>query len=141
MIPPLKTSKDVDIFQLAKLLADAGWPDAATDLDRVLNFVRGATRIVWAAEGDRLVGFASSLSDGAAFCFVTHLVVRPDRQKQGIGRAMLARLLEGEPPAVRFAMNAAPEAAKVCERLGFSPTGRALYQAKAGAIPSAIDKA
>jgi GNAT superfamily N-acetyltransferase len=72
-----------------------GWPTPPSP-DRRLAALRGADHVVLAYEGDRLVGFATALTDGALTAHVALLEVVPDRRRRGIGtglvRALEARL-------------------------------------------------
>ena len=50
---------------------------------------------VSAWDGDRLVGFARAISDGATNAYVSTVAVLPEHQKRGIGREIIQRLLAG----------------------------------------------
>jgi ribosomal protein S18 acetylase RimI-like enzyme len=123
-------SKDVDLFQLAKLFADGGSRDAAADLTRLAEVVRGSTRIVWATEHHKLIGFASALTDGAFTGFVSHVVVQPDCQGRGIEEALVDRLIKGQ-SGVTFVMRATTATAPFCVALGFKATDGLCYARKA----------
>jgi len=49
---------------------------------------------VGAWEGDDLVGFANVAWDGDAHFFLLDTTVRPDRQRQGIGRRLVEEVIE-----------------------------------------------
>lgn len=119
-------SRDVDVFQLAKLLTDGGFPDAADDLTKLTEVVRSSTRIAWAMENHRLVGFASALTDGALYGFVSHVVVHADCQGRGIEEALVDRLLKGQ-KGVTFTIRATPETSRFCLTMGFKPTEGLCY--------------
>ncbi len=119
MTPTLLDAKDIDLFQLARLLGDGQWPDATLDLGRLAEMVRGSSRIIWAGDGKRLIAFGASLTDGALFGLVTHVVVRKDCRRLGIGKAVVERLIAGH-KGVRFAMRVPPDAAGFCESVGFT---------------------
>jgi N-acetylglutamate synthase-like GNAT family acetyltransferase len=123
-------SRDVDMFQLAKLLADGGWDEATSDFARLTDLVRGATRIAWAMEHHRLVGFASALTDGAFFGFVSQVVVQEDCQGRGVEEALVDRLLKGQ-KGVTFVMRATPATAPFCVTLGFKASDGLCYTRKA----------
>jgi len=59
------SSKDVDLFQLAKLLNAVDAEAFAGDVSRLAVLVQSSTRVVWAAHGADLVAFGSVLSDSA----------------------------------------------------------------------------
>jgi predicted GNAT family acetyltransferase len=123
-------SKDVDLFQLAKLLTAADGVGFSGDVSRLAELVRGSTRVAWATDNGHLVAFASALSDGAHFGFVTYLVVRADRRGQGLEAALVERLVAGQ-SGVTFLMSAPPSAASLCEALGFTATDSLCFARKA----------
>lgn len=68
-----------------------GWPMPPSP-DRRLAALRGADHVALAFEGERLVGLATALSDGAITAALTLLEVVPDLQGRGIGSELVARL-------------------------------------------------
>jgi GNAT superfamily N-acetyltransferase len=70
-----------------------GWPTAPAP-DRRLAAIRGADHAVLAYDDDRLVGFATALTDDALVAYVALLEVVPSHRGRGIGSA-LVRNLEG----------------------------------------------
>ena len=124
-------SKDVDLFQLAKLFAEGGQSDAAADLTRLGEVVRGSTRIAWASEHQRLVGFASALTDGAFTGFVSHVVVHADCQGRGVEAALVDRLLKGQ-KGVTFTLRATTATAPFCVSLGFKASDGLCYTRAGG---------
>jgi len=63
--------------------------------DRRLAAVRGADHAAFAFDGDRLVGFATALSDGALMAYLSLLEVIASHRRRGIGTG-LVRALEQE---------------------------------------------
>ncbi len=120
------TTKDVDLFQLSKLLVETGCLEHTGNLETLANMVRGSTRIAWAIEDDALVGFASALTDGAFSGFVSHVATRVDCQGRGIEQALVDRLIKGQ-RGVTFVIRATPETAPHYAALGFSATSSLCY--------------
>jgi GNAT superfamily N-acetyltransferase len=71
-----------------------GWPTPPS-LERRLAAVRGADHAAFAFDGDRLVGFATALSDGALMAYLSLLEVIASHRRRGIGTG-LVRALERE---------------------------------------------
>ena len=46
------------------------------------------------AAGGELVGLARAISDDATICYLEDIVVRPTFQGEGVGRALLSRVME-----------------------------------------------
>jgi GNAT superfamily N-acetyltransferase len=68
-----------------------GWPTPPS-LDRRLAALRGADHVAIAFDGDRLVGFATALSDGALMAYLSLLEVIASHRRRGIGTALVGAL-------------------------------------------------
>jgi ribosomal protein S18 acetylase RimI-like enzyme len=86
---------EIDLDQLTVLFNSVGWERRTADRDRLAQLVRGSMFVVSAWEGDRLVGFARAISDGASNAYISTVAVLPEYQKRGIGREIIQRLLTG----------------------------------------------
>lgn len=73
------------------LRAAVGWDHDNGSYDEILE--RTYTHYTVRAEG-KLVGFVNILSDGIGDAFLVDLMVHPDLQGQGIGRAIVAQAVE-----------------------------------------------
>ena len=113
-----RESHDVDLEQLAALLRSGGW-DRGEDRARLAQQVAGARYVVSAWDGARLVGFARAISDGATNAYVSTVAVLPGYRGRGIGRALIARLLEDK-DGIQFVLHARPEVKEFYARCGFS---------------------
>lgn len=83
-----------DAAEVCALTVSVGWPDpAAHGLTLVQKVWDEAPATVAAHEGDTLVGVCRAMWDGGIMAFVRSVVVHPDYQGQGIGHALLQRLL------------------------------------------------
>ena len=87
------------------------------DRERMAAMLANANLVVSAWDGAALVGIARCLSDFAYATYVSDLAVDGDRQRQGIGRALLARVQTEGAPA-RVILLAAPAAADYYPRIG-----------------------
>ena len=68
-----------------------GWPTPPS-LERRLTAVRGADHAAFAFDGDRLVGFATALSDGALMAYLSLLEVIASHRRRGIGTGLVRAL-------------------------------------------------
>ena len=73
------------------LLAAADSCYSASELEAV---IAKSTAYVTARDSGKLVGFGRLLSDGAVIAYINNMAVSPQYQGQGIGRAILERLIE-----------------------------------------------
>ena len=62
--------------------------------DRIAKMVAHANLFVTARDGGKLVGVARALTDFTYCCYVSDLAVDKDYQRQGVGRALLAKTRE-----------------------------------------------
>jgi len=109
----------VDLTQLAALFRTAGW-DRGKDPARLAQQVEGARYVVSAWSGERLVGFARAISDGATNAYVSTVAVLPEYRGRGIGREMIRRLVDGK-DGILFVLHARPEVQPFYLKSGFEP--------------------
>ena len=113
---------------MAGLLRSVGWDARAAD--PVFGRAIDATPEFAAAwDGDRLVGTARSLTDGAVAAHIATVVVQPRYQGLGIGERLMHALMDGR-DGVRFALSAAPGMDAWYAKLGFVPDQRAMVRAR-----------
>ncbi len=86
--------------ELLDLYGSVGWSAYTRDPEKLERALAGSALVATARDADgRLVGLVRTVGDGVSICYVQDLLVRPDRQRGGIGRALLehvrARQAEG----------------------------------------------
>jgi ribosomal protein S18 acetylase RimI-like enzyme len=85
---------DIDADELVGLYAAVGWTAYTKDPELLVAAVRGSTYVVAARRDGKLVGLARALSDGATICYLQDILVHPDAQRGGVGRALVTAVLE-----------------------------------------------
>lgn len=101
-----------------------GWTHAA-DPERLRTAVEHSECSLVALEDEAVVGYARALSDRAFAVYVADVLVHPDRQREGIGRALMEAILERY-PIDRFhhqVLIAERGAEGFYRRLGMMPVG------------------
>jgi ribosomal protein S18 acetylase RimI-like enzyme len=84
--------------ELLALYESVGWTAYTRDPAALEQAVRESHRVLTArAETGELVGLARTVSDGTVICYVQDVLVQPSQQGQGIGRALLERVLAEYP--------------------------------------------
>ena len=78
--------------ELGKLLLSAA--NSCYSTSELESIISKSTAYVTARDSGRLVGFGRLLSDGAVIAYINNMAVSPEFQQQGIGKAMLDRLIE-----------------------------------------------
>jgi GNAT superfamily N-acetyltransferase len=93
-IEPLTTTDTVDIDELVALYDAVGWSAYTRTPETLSAAIAGSSFVVTARRGSRLVGLARAISDGATICYLQDVLVAPDEQRSGIGRALVAAVLD-----------------------------------------------
>jgi GNAT superfamily N-acetyltransferase len=107
----------LDLPALADLFTEAGWAARAPLLPAI---VAGSRFVVTAWGGGALVGFGRAFSDGATGAYLTDVVVRGTHRRQGVGRAIVERLLAEIGP-LKVVLHAEPHLHAFYASLGFEP--------------------
>lgn len=113
-----RDSHDIPVEQLAALFNIVGWQARTADQARLRQQVAGAMFVVSAWDGDRLVGFARAISDGATNAYISTVAVLPAYQGQGVGRELIRRLTSGR-EGILFVLHARAEVQPFYLKCGF----------------------
>lgn len=96
-----------------------GWSDPALD-DATLGAALDCTWNVAACSGDRVVGIGRLLDDGALYATIWDMIVDPEYQRRGIGRAILKVMLARASARTIVALVATPAGRPLYESMGFA---------------------
>jgi GNAT superfamily N-acetyltransferase len=113
--------------QVVGLLRSVGWDLRASEPASLEQALRGTTEFATAWDGDRLIGTARSISDGAQNALIATVVVDPAYQGLGVGERMIHLLTDGR-ELVRFSLAATPGLEPWYRKLGFVPDPHALFR-------------
>ncbi len=116
-----------DAATMIGLLRSVGWDGRTGDPDSLGRSIAGTPEFAAAWDGDRLVGTARSLTDGAMYAHIATVVVDPRYQGLGVGERLMHALMDGR-ENVRFALSAAPGMDDWYAKLGFAPDTRAMVR-------------
>ena len=118
----IRAYEKYDEEEILRLYKAVGWT-AYTENAAALREGFGNSLLTLAAyEGDELTGLLRAVGDGATIVFIQDLLVLPDRQRQGIGTALMKAVLDRFPNVrqVELTADETPEAAAFYRSLGFS---------------------
>ena len=113
--------------EVVTLLRSVGWDLRASEPASLEQALRATTEFATAWDGDRLVGTARSISDGAQNALIATVVVHPAYQGLGVGERMMHLLVDGH-DLVRFSLAAAPGLEPWYRKLGFLPDPHAMFR-------------
>jgi GNAT superfamily N-acetyltransferase len=112
------------------LIQAVGWA-RYTNLEAAAAALRGSLYGVVAVEGERAVGMARVVGDGAMFFYVQDVALLPDLQRQGIGTALLEAVIDwfrrATPGLASLGLFTGRNLAGFYERHGFEGPDTALY--------------
>ncbi|GAA2375909.1 GNAT family N-acetyltransferase [Dactylosporangium salmoneum] len=104
---------------LALYQAQGWWPErTAEQVTTALD--RGPAVAAW--HGDRLVGFARTVTDGVLRAYLEDVVVDPDFRNAGLGRALVAAILDLLTPIPVVSLFCSTDLVRFYEASGFHPT-------------------
>lgn len=80
---------------LLSLYESVGWTELAADPEGLVTALNNSTFIAcaWSSRGT-LIGLARVLSDEATVCYLQEILVHPDYQRTGVGRALFAKVAQ-----------------------------------------------
>jgi GNAT superfamily N-acetyltransferase len=79
--------------ELSDLYGSVGWTAYTSSPDALAAAVANSSYVVVARSGGRLIGLARVVSDDVSICYLQDVLVRPEWQRRGVGRALVARCL------------------------------------------------
>ena len=116
-----RSAQPEDYDQVRQLLIDTGWRQRVSSEARFRRMMQGANRAIVAVEGTRIVAFARALFDGASNGYISTVAVAADRQRAGIGRQLVKRLMDvDEPHNITWVLRAGRGSEPFWEKMGFS---------------------
>jgi GNAT superfamily N-acetyltransferase len=71
-----------------------GWTAYTRHPDTLRAALHGSSFVVAARRANELIGLARAISDDASIAYVQDVLVRPDAQRGGVGRALLGAVRE-----------------------------------------------
>ena len=124
----LRIAKPLALDALRRsLLRSVGWDLRASEPASLERALAGTIEFATAWDGDRLIGSARSITDGAQNAIIATVVVHPAYQGLGIGEQMMHLLTDGR-DLVRFSLAATPGLEPWYRKLGFLPDPHAMFR-------------
>jgi len=93
-IEPFALPGTADTAEIVALYDAVGWSAYTRSPETLRAAIVGSSFVVAARRAGALVGLARAISDGATICYVQDVLVAPDHQRSGIGRALVTAVLD-----------------------------------------------
>ena len=93
--------------------------------EKLQRAMRGFSSVDSAWDGDKLIGLISAMDDGVMTAYIHYLLVRPEYQGAGVGRALVERMKARYSGYLRIVLVAYDEEIGVYEACGFEKASHA----------------
>jgi ribosomal protein S18 acetylase RimI-like enzyme len=118
----------VDLDALHEFLSKRAYWALGRPHEAVARLVREASRVVGLYDGERLIGFARTVSDGQSFAYLADVYVLPEYRGRGLGVELVREAVENGPYADRRWLLHTEDAHALYEKLGFRKPGYKLME-------------
>ncbi len=83
--------------EISSLYKAVGWTAYTENMSVLRKGFKNSLLVLAAYDGEELLGIIRTVGDGATIVFVQDILVFPDKQRQGIGTALLKEILNRYP--------------------------------------------
>ncbi len=90
----IKEYKHYKQDEIQSLYTEVGWTAYTDDMEALQQGYEHSLLVLAAYEGDDLLGIIRVVGDGFTIVFVQDILVFPDKQRQGVGAALLQAVLD-----------------------------------------------
>ncbi len=116
-------NNDIETNEVIELYKANGWSSAEKP-ELLIPALKNSDSIVTARISGKLVGIANALSDGYLVVYYPHMLVHPEHQGKGIGRAMMECLKQKYASFHQQMLVADGKAIEFYKSLGFKRAGK-----------------
>lgn len=89
----INRSKNFSQDEITKLFLSVNWESAGYP-EKLLYSVLTSETVLSCRENEKLIGLMTAISDGGMNVFFPYLLISPDYQNKGIGKALVSEMLE-----------------------------------------------
>ena len=114
---------DIERGEVIALYRANGWSSAQKP-GKLIPALKNSDALVTARIDGKLVGIGNAISDGSLVVYYPHLLVHPDYQGKGIGRAMMKLLQKKYASFHQQMLTADAHAVEFYKSLGFKRAGK-----------------
>ena len=113
-----RDTSDFTEKELERLFLSVGWSSGHFP-DRLKTAMQNYGTVYSAWDGDRLVGMACAMDDGAMNAYIHYLLVDPEHQDMAVGRTLIGMMKERYKDFLRIAVIAYDSEAGFYSNCGF----------------------
>ena len=88
---------DFNIDEIRRLYSEVGWTAYTENMPALEQGYKNSMTVLAAYEDDELLGIIRTVGDGFTIVFIQDILVFPEKQRQGIGTALLKAVLDRYP--------------------------------------------
>ena len=108
--------------EILKLYSSVGWTAYTDDPQALKQGFQNSLLVLAAYEREELLGIIRAVGDGVTIVFIKDLLVFPEKQRKGVGTALVKAVLKRYPTVrqIELTTDQSPETAAFYVSLGFS---------------------
>lgn len=108
--------------EIKKLYDAVGWTSYTDDMDALEKGYKNSLKVLVAYEDDRLLGIIRAVGDGFTVVFIQDILVFPEKQGKGIGKALIKAMLDLYPNVrqIQLTTDVDPKTIAFYKSVGFS---------------------
>lgn len=108
--------------EILRLYTAVGWTAYTENMPALREGFKNSMLVLAAYDGEELLGLIRAVGDGATIVFVQDILVFPDKQRQGVGTALLKAILDRYPDVrqIELATDNTPKTVAFYKSMGFS---------------------
>ena len=108
--------------EILRLYTEVGWTAYTKDMSALEQGYKHSLLVLSAYENEELLGIVRAVGDGHTIVFVQDILVFPEKQRQGVGTALLKAVLDRYPDVRQSELvtDNTPKTVAFYKSLGFS---------------------
>ena len=118
----IRTYTKFQLDEILPLYTQVGWTAYTEDMPALERGFQHSLLVLAAYENDALLGLIRVVGDGATVILIQDILVDPEKQRQGIGSALLKAVLDRYPNVrqIQLTTDDTPKTVAFYQSLGFS---------------------
>ena len=118
----IKEFKEYNKDEIQRLYTAVGWSAYTENMSALEQGYKNSLLVLGAYESGELLGIIRAVGDGFTIVFIQDILVFPEKQRQGVGSALLNAVLDKYPDVrqIELATDNTPKTVAFYKSLGFS---------------------